>query len=121
MSPQNPDGDFILSIKGIRADESDQRATNDPWEVHPKLTVKRATRTKRPRFCWNWLPIFYWTLDDVLAYIEEQEIELHPAYTIKDRFSCRVCIYDGPKQIAALYEHYRKAFDEWHALELQTN
>ena len=31
------------------------------------------------------------------------------------------CIYDGPKQIAALYEHYRKAFDEWHALELQTN
>ena len=112
---QNPDGDFILSIKGIRADESDQRATNDPWEVHPKLTVRRATRTKRPRFVWNWLPIFYWTLDDVLAYIEEQEIELHPAYTIKDRFSCRVCIYDGPKQIAALFEHYRKAYDEWHA------
>lgn len=117
----NPDGDFILSIKGIRADESDQRAQKDPWEVHPKLTVKRATRTRRPRYCWNWLPIFRWTLDDVLGYVEEREIELHPAYTIMDRFSCKWCIYYGPKQLAAIYKHNRPAFDECHSLELQTN
>lgn len=117
---QHPEADFILSIKGIRADESDQRATNNPWEIHPDLTVKRAKHSKRPRYCFNWLPIFYWTLDDVLAYIEEHEIPLHPAYTIKNRFSCKWCIYDGPKQLTALYHHYREAFDEAHGLELQT-
>jgi len=116
----HPDAEFFLSIKGIRADESDQRATNNPWEIHPDLTVKRARHTKRPRFCWSWLPIFYWTLDEVLAYIEEHQIPLHPAYTIKNRFSCKWCIYDGPKQLTALYHHYREAFDEAHDLELQT-
>ena len=44
-----------------------------------------------------------------------------PGYAIKDRFSCQWCIYDGPKQIAAIYKHNRPAYDECHALELQTN
>ena len=118
---QHPEADFILSIKGIRADESDQRATNNPWEIHPDLTVKRAKHSKRPRYCFNWLPIFYWTLDNVLAYVEDNEIPLHPAYAFQDRFSCEWCIFYGPKQIAAMYDNNRQAFDECHDLELKTN
>lgn len=33
--------DNILAVKGIRADESDARAEQSPWEPYVKLTVKR--------------------------------------------------------------------------------
>lgn len=115
------DADHILSIKGIRADESDQRASKAPWEQHLKLTVSKTRKTKRPRIVWNWLPIFYWTLDDVLTYVEDNEIPLHSAYAFQDRFSCEWCIFYGPKQIAAMYDNNRQAFDECHDLELKTN
>lgn len=115
------DADHIVSIKGIRADESDSRANQPPWEVHRKLTVKRTKKTGRARFCWTWLPIHKWSFDDVLSYVGQHKLPLHPIYQFQERFSCEWCFYYTPKHIAAMYEHNRRAFDECHALELATN
>lgn len=111
----------IISIKGIRADESDSRAKDSPWEPYTKLTVKRAKNTGEPRTTWSWLPIHRWTIDDVLTYVEEYELPLHPIYQFQERFSCEWCFFYSNKAIVALYDNNRQAFDACHQLELATN
>jgi 3'-phosphoadenosine 5'-phosphosulfate sulfotransferase (PAPS reductase)/FAD synthetase len=113
--------EHIISVKGIRADESDSRAHQAPWEPHLNLTVRRSRITGRPRYVWNWLPIHHWRLDEVLGYVAEHNIPLHPIYQFQERFSCEWCIFYSPKHIVALHDNNRRAFDECAALEQKIN
>lgn len=111
------DAEHIVSIQGHRADESDFRRGMPPWEIIPDLCARRARTTGRPRTVWNWLPIHHWGLHDVLDYVAEQGIELHPIYRFLDRLSCEVCIYHGPRHFSATRKNNRRAFDEYNRLE----
>lgn len=70
--------------------------------------VKRAARYKEPEICRNYggkrgksriiLPILEWTNDDVLQFIKERGVELHPIYYRSDgtidvnrRLGCQCC------------------------------
>ena len=111
------DAERIVSIQGHRRDESDFRARLSPWDVVPRLTVKRARKTRRPRTVYEWFPIIDWTLDDVLSYVAEHQIELHPIYQFLDRLSCEVCIFHSGKHFSATRKHNRRAFDEYSGME----
>jgi 3'-phosphoadenosine 5'-phosphosulfate sulfotransferase (PAPS reductase)/FAD synthetase len=108
---------YIINAKGMRADESDTRKNMLPWEPDDDLTVSRARLTKAPRTVFTWLPIHQWTRDDVLTYLAANNIQLHPTYGFLDRFSCRVCIFNSDRDLAAIQEHDPDAFATVLAME----
>lgn len=80
-------GEKILSVTGVRHDESASRAKMSCCQVQPKLTKKGVTG-------WNWNPIIEWPTDKVFAYLALKQEPLHEAYTIYrcSRVSCAFCI-----------------------------
>lgn len=82
-------GKTIVSVTGIRRQESSGRAKSPIAKPQPKLTSKtRATDGI------DWHPIAHWSLDDVLGYLGEKQFPLHPAYATwgLTRVSCVFCI-----------------------------
>lgn len=97
----------VVSVEGIRAEESPARAKKPEWEVRKRIT----TRT-RTAFTWN--PILAWTLEDVLRELGSsiQDLErrrdlfkandvvaafdgwqAHPVYVMgNQRLSCAFCV-----------------------------
>jgi 3'-phosphoadenosine 5'-phosphosulfate sulfotransferase (PAPS reductase)/FAD synthetase len=81
--PQGP----ILSVTGVRRDESAQRRRMP--------VAKASTRlARRASVGWDWNPIIEWSREDVFAVIAAAGLTLHPAYTDlgMSRVSCRFCI-----------------------------
>lgn len=79
----------ILSVTGIRREESAGRANAPVCKPQPKLTsTTRQTRGV------DWHPIADWTLAEVLALLEARDFPLHPAYVtwLLSRVSCVFCI-----------------------------
>jgi len=79
----------ILSVVGIRRQESPARAKTNVLSLQEKLENKTFGTTG-----YNWHPILAWTLEDVLAYHQYQNFSLHEAYTkfLMSRVSCSFCI-----------------------------
>lgn len=82
-------GRQIVSVTGIRREESSARAKSPTSKPQPKLANK-----ERETSGVDWHPIPDWTLDEVLAYLKELDFPLHPAYTRWNltRVSCAFCI-----------------------------
>ncbi len=80
-------GRDILSVTGVRHQESAARAKMPIATPQPKLTKKNSEG-------FNWNPIIDWSTDAVFDYIREQEGPLHEAYTKygSSRVSCAFCI-----------------------------
>lgn len=79
----------ILSVAGLRRDESRDRARAPVAAPQPRLSRPRiGTRGI------DWHPIGGWTRDDVLGLLSELRFPLHPAYTVHgcSRVSCAFCI-----------------------------
>lgn len=79
----------IISVTGIRHDESTDRQNAPIFAAQPKLeSVTRGTKG----FTWN--AIAEWKLQDVLDFAVEQVFPLHEAYTKygADRVSCVYCM-----------------------------
>lgn len=99
----------IISVTGIRHDESANRAKMPCCQVQPKLCKKDVTG-------YNWNPIITWTTPQVYEYLEQVNEPLHEAYTSfgLTRVSCCYCIMSsGPDLIAATrceetHEVYRR-------------
>lgn len=75
-------GKPIISVVGVRRDESRQRA-------HAEIADQdRSTRV------WTWRPILDWSAAEVFAAIDAYGLEPHPAYREfgLTRVSCRFCI-----------------------------
>ena len=82
-------GQTILSVVGLRRQESPTRAHAPIYAPQAKLT--NATYGTRG---YTWHPLLAWTLEDVLAYHRLHNIPLHEAYTRygTTRVSCAFCI-----------------------------
>ena len=79
----------ILSVSGLRRQESPKRAQAPVYAPQAKLTNVTHNTSG-----YDWHPILAWTLVDVLAYHHVHNIPLHEAYTRygTTRVSCAFCI-----------------------------
>lgn len=86
----------IISVAGIRAEESSARAKAPVSAPHSKLT-----RAESPGVSWH--PIIKWRLPQVLDAIQQAGLALHPAYTFhgSSRVSCAFCIMSSAADLAA--------------------
>jgi 3'-phosphoadenosine 5'-phosphosulfate sulfotransferase (PAPS reductase)/FAD synthetase len=86
----------ILSVTGIRRAESASRAKMPVLQVQPKLTKKG-----RPGYNWN--PIIDWATDEVFAFLEERNEQLHEAYRVyqASRVSCCYCVMSSGADLRA--------------------
>ena len=101
---------IIINAMGLRADESRNRASKDHCSFNERLSTK-LIKGSRKRTAFDWLPIHTWTTDEVISYLADKDIELHPAYSYLPRFSCRLCILMRTQDIVAVYHNDRPAFD----------
>ena len=79
----------ILSVCGIRRQESPNRARAPVARVQPKLhSVSRRTSGL------DWHPILDWSTQQVFDYLEQKKFQLHEAYEVygSSRVSCCFCI-----------------------------
>ena len=88
----------ILSVSGIRRQESRDRAKAPIVKVQPKLTNAR-----RGTSGYDWHPILDWSLDAVLELINARGFPLHEAYTKygASRVSCAFCIMSAQADLKA--------------------
>lgn len=89
-------GQTILSVAGIRREESPNRAKAEPEKRQNKLTSK-THRTEG----FDWLPILDWTKDEVIALHAERDFPLHEAYQTNSRVSCMFCILGSKADLHA--------------------
>jgi DNA sulfur modification protein DndC len=95
---------LIINCLGIRSEESSGRKK--------QRKLKRNNReTNSMRTIWDWAPIKDWTEKQVLEYLEQKGIPLHPVYKYLHRFSCRVCIFMQEHEIKAVSENDPEAID----------
>jgi 3'-phosphoadenosine 5'-phosphosulfate sulfotransferase (PAPS reductase)/FAD synthetase len=91
-------GQTILSVSGIRRDESTGRSKAPTAKEQSKLTsITHGTRGL------DWHPIAGWLKDDIFSYLEEKSFPLHEAYVIygTSRVSCSFCIMSSKGDMAA--------------------
>ena len=88
----------ILSVVGIRRQESPTRAKTNVLSLQEKLENKTFGTTG-----YNWHPILAWTLEDVLSYHQYQNFSLLEAYTkfSMSRVSCSFCILSSIADLIA--------------------
>jgi 3'-phosphoadenosine 5'-phosphosulfate sulfotransferase (PAPS reductase)/FAD synthetase len=92
-----------VSVLGIRADESGNRAKMSP--LSRKGKVNRATKFKMELTIWY--PIFEYTLDEVKKEVADADQELHEVYANGySRLSCVFC------PLARIAEHKKMAKDK---------
>lgn len=86
----------IISVAGIRAEESVARSRMPVASRHAKLTRRNAQG-------WSWHPILTATKGQVLAAISARGMVLHPAYTAygMSRVSCSYCIMSSNADLRA--------------------
>lgn len=86
----------IISVAGIRAEESVARSRMPIASRHVKLTRRKAQG-------WSWHPILTATKEQVLSAISARGMELHPAYTLygMSRVSCCYCIMSSNADLRA--------------------
>lgn len=112
---------LIIDIQGKRAEESRDRRKMPPWSYNAEASAQhRAKATGKPRHVYSWLPIHHWPTTYMYEYAKEQGYELHPVYNFLGRFSCQMCIFASPKDLAMTRRHNPEAFDLVAALERKT-
>jgi 3'-phosphoadenosine 5'-phosphosulfate sulfotransferase (PAPS reductase)/FAD synthetase len=91
-------GQTVLSVSGIRREESPKRAKAPLAAVQGKL----ASATYKTSG-YDWHPIIDWKLTDVLGCLERHDVALHEAYTRygSSRVSCAFCILASRSDLAA--------------------
>jgi 3'-phosphoadenosine 5'-phosphosulfate sulfotransferase (PAPS reductase)/FAD synthetase len=84
----------VVSVVGIRADESEARKNMPEWEWSDKLDR------------WTWRPIIAWTLDDVIAIHARHGLIPNPLYLKgASRVGCWPCIFARKSEIRFLADH----------------
>lgn len=108
-------GQKILSITGVRHDESTARAKMPIAMPQPKLSARGCQGL-------NWNPIARWPTPSVYAYIALQNEVLHEAYTVygSTRVSCVFCIMGstGDLKASALCEANAEIYRRMVRLEI---
>jgi 3'-phosphoadenosine 5'-phosphosulfate sulfotransferase (PAPS reductase)/FAD synthetase len=91
-------GQTIISVAGIRREESEQRRNAPVFKLQPKLC-----RSSRGTLGYDWNPILDYTLQDVQDVHVLRGFPLHEAYTVygASRVSCRYCIFSTLADLTA--------------------
>ncbi len=110
-------GQLILSVTGVRHDESSARARMAIASAQSKLSSRGCTGL-------NWNPIITWPTSDVFKYLDEQNEPLHEAYTVYNstRVSCTYCIMGsiGDLNASASCEDNADIYREMVELEIRS-
>lgn len=81
-------GKRIISVSGVRADESADRAGLPEWDFSGNL------------FCWNWRPLLNWTTQAVFDYHAHHGVPLNPLYALgAQRVGCWPCVMSRKEEI----------------------
>ncbi len=91
-------GSNVISVSGIRREESSSRAKAEIAEAQPRLYSVRA------KTCGiDWRPILNWAKAEVLHYLSAKQFALHEAYTVyfSSRVSCAFCILSSHSDLVA--------------------
>jgi 3'-phosphoadenosine 5'-phosphosulfate sulfotransferase (PAPS reductase)/FAD synthetase len=88
----------ILSVSGIRRQESSGRAGTPVAKVQPKLHSASFQTSGL-----DWHPILDWTLNEVLEYLRVKNFPVHEAYTRygSSRVSCAFCVLASRRDLAS--------------------
>jgi 3'-phosphoadenosine 5'-phosphosulfate sulfotransferase (PAPS reductase)/FAD synthetase len=109
----------ILSVSGIRRQESSRRAVAPVAKVQPKLHSAGFQTSGL-----DWHPILEWTLSDVLEYLQAKNFPLHDAYARygSSRVSCVFCVLASRRDLAAaaLCEDNHEVYRELVRLEAES-
>ena len=110
-------GQTILSVSGIRRDESEQRKHAPICKEQPRLLRKKLGTDG-----FDWHPIVDWTRSDVIGYHQFHHIPRHKAYTEFgcSRVSCAWCVLSGRDNLygAALCEENHPSYRKIVPLEI---
>jgi 3'-phosphoadenosine 5'-phosphosulfate sulfotransferase (PAPS reductase)/FAD synthetase len=89
-------GQEILSVTGIRREESPSRKKAEVFAPYPRITGRRTRG-------WTWNAIIDWKLSELLPYIASRGEKLHPAYSEHgcSRVSCSFCIMSSGADLKA--------------------
>ena len=92
----NRNGDEVVVVSGIRADESRSRAKLPEWS-NSRLSTRTQTVT-----LWN--PCLDMTAQQVFDRIKAEGLPLHPCYEFSRRCSCWCCIFTNKNVVRAYAE-----------------
>lgn len=106
----------IISALGIRGQESLSRLRKYAPEqfVVDKSTTGKGTKKQ----VWRWLPIFWWSADEVWARIEAAGTRYHAAYDLgMSRLSCAFCVFASNRDLLIAAENNPELFQEYLRVE----
>jgi 3'-phosphoadenosine 5'-phosphosulfate sulfotransferase (PAPS reductase)/FAD synthetase len=91
-------GTTILSVSGIRREESSVRAKAPSAAIQPRLTSLRRQTSGL-----DWHPIIHWRKPEVLEFLQREAFDLHEAYGRygSSRVSCALCFLSSQSDLAA--------------------
>ena len=100
----------VINCMGLRAAESSARAKQPQRKINKTLSNGKRTVI-------DWLPIQDLSDKEVYGGLEDASIPLHPVYQYLSRFSCQVCIFAGPRELATIEQHNPEAIAKISAVE----
>lgn len=105
-------GPLVISVEGVRAEESRNRAAKPCWEPRKRITTQS-------REAMTWRPIHHWTEQDVWAYLGGRHgPNVHPAYALgNERLSCSLCVLASQDDLERGARHNPEYLQELVALE----
>lgn len=94
-------GFSVISVSGVRADESEERAGLPEWDYSGSL------------LCLQWRPLIRWTLKDVLAIHTKYGVPLNPLYAKgARRVGCWPCFMCQKREVRLISQHDPDRIDE---------
>lgn len=95
------EGYNVISVSGVRADESEERKNQPEWDYSGTL------------LCHQWRPLIRWTIKDVLAIHEKYGVPLNPLYGIgAQRVGCWPCIMSRKSEIRIIAQKFPERIAE---------
>jgi 3'-phosphoadenosine 5'-phosphosulfate sulfotransferase (PAPS reductase)/FAD synthetase len=107
----------VLNVLGMRAEESNSRAKEEPF-----VAEQKGWTNKTVRHVDRWLPIHAWTEIEVWDDIKARGIAYHTAYDLgMPRLSCAFCVYAKRSDLLIAGEHNPALLDAYVEVEQEIN
>ena len=96
-------GQTIITVTGIRSEESSTRAKASSFAPAKELARARAKNSFAPTRGYKWLPIKHYRTEDVFLFLRERSLPVHEAYDRYglSRVSCAFCVLASQRDLLA--------------------
>jgi len=105
-------GNEIITVSGIRADESSARSKMHEWIEVPRLTLADGSFRAK-----GWLPCLNMSALEVKERIKAEGLPLHPCYDFSERCSCWCCIFQPNPVVREYAEMHPELYEQACLLE----